>query len=219
MNVRVLAMLAAAAAGLALSGALLWHCSRLPPEPQPAPPVPVAVPAIDTQALARAERARAAQSLLPEIRATNRKLQADRARLVLIEQRFLQHDEISREDFDWIKALADARDMDPRARRNNEFFAELRRRVDSVPEALLLAHLLREDAATHGNVEAALHEINSAAGCAPFRRRRADAADLAALAGTLPGCAGHDPVSAARLRDLLPEMAGLAAATGATSGQ
>lgn len=213
MNARVAAMLVVAAAGLALLGALLWHCSRPPPppEPLPAPPAPPAAPAVDALALARAERAREAQALLPAIRAANRQALADRARLMQVEQLFLQHDEISREDFEWIKALADARDMDPRARRNNEFFAELRRRVDSVPEAMVLAHLLGRDAASRGSVDDALRAFNNTPGCAAFRRQRAGTSDAAALAGTLPGCAGHDAASAARLHELLPEMAGLAA--------
>lgn len=77
--------------------------------------------------------------LLPLIQAENRRLESDRARIDRIERELVREDEISEDDFEWIKDMARSYELDPKARRNSEFFASLRQRVDIVPASLAIA--------------------------------------------------------------------------------
>lgn len=133
-----LALAAVAAGGLLFAG-VLWHCGTPPP---PAPPPPVVLPPpvkTETVEQIRERKKLFVALLLPLVQAENARLLVDRERINRIEQELAGEDDISREDFEWLKQMATDYDLDPAARRNPEFFASLRNRVDIVPAGLLVA--------------------------------------------------------------------------------
>lgn len=77
--------------------------------------------------------------LLPLVQAENRRLEADRTRIDRIESELNGEDDISQDDFEWLKEMARSYELDPKARRNPEFFASLRQRVDIIPASLAIA--------------------------------------------------------------------------------
>lgn len=115
--------------------------------PPPAAPPPVTLPPPSPGETAREilERKRLFVALLlPVIQAENARLLTDRRRIARIEQELSHDDEISRDDFDWLKQLAEHYELDPKARRNSEFFESLRQRVDRVPASLIIAQAALE---------------------------------------------------------------------------
>lgn len=123
---------------VALFSSLLAHCT---PPPAPPPPPVVLPPPVKAETIEQIrERKRLFVALLlPMVQAENARLLVDRERINRIEQELAGEDDISREDFEWLKQMATDYDLDPAARRNPEFFASLRRRVDIVPSSLLVA--------------------------------------------------------------------------------
>lgn len=122
---------------------ILWHCT---PAPVPPPP-PIVLPAPDPGETPEqiAERKRLFVALLlPIIKSENRQLLTDRAHIDRIESELANEDEISRDDFFWLKATAEHYDLDPAARRNPEFFGSLRKRVDMIPASLIIAQAALE---------------------------------------------------------------------------
>lgn len=120
--------------------AVLWHCT-----PEPAPPIVLPAPTPGETPEQIAERKRLFISLLlPIIQAENRRLLVDRVRIDRIERELSSEDEISRDDFEWIKYMAGHYDLDPAARRNPEFFQSLRNRVDMIPASLIIAQAALE---------------------------------------------------------------------------
>lgn len=119
--------------------AVLVHCTP-PPVPPPPPPVTLPPPAKQESADAIRERKRRfVAMLLPIVQEENRRLLVDRERITRIEDELAHEDDISRDDFEWLKHMAGHYNLDPKARRNTEFFRSLRRRVDAVPAALVIA--------------------------------------------------------------------------------
>lgn len=117
----------------------LRHCA---PEP-----LPVVLPAPDPGETPGqiAERKRLFVALLlPIIQQENRRLLRDRDRLARVERELASADEISRNDFDWLKQLAADYALDPAARQNPEFFRSMRARVDMLPAALIIAQAALE---------------------------------------------------------------------------
>lgn len=133
----------ASATLLALFAAVL-HVAT--PEPVPPPPPIVLPPPSNTETADDIlERKRLFTALLlPIIQAENRRLLKDRERITRIEGELTNEDDISKDDFDWIKQMAGDYDLDPAARRNSEFFNSLRRRVDTVPASLIIAQAALE---------------------------------------------------------------------------
>lgn len=137
---RLLVALAGLALAVGLFSTLLVYCT---------PPAPVAVvlpppdPGETPEQIAERKRLFIAL-LLPIIQAENRRLLVDRARINRIEYELSSQDDISRDDFDWVKQMASDYDLDPKARRNAEFFNSMRRRVDMLPAAMIIAQAALE---------------------------------------------------------------------------
>lgn len=130
-------------AGLSLFSAVLYFAT--PPPPPPPPPIVLPPPSPTESAAEILERKRLFVSLLlPIIQEENRRLLVDRERISRIEGELNSEDEISKDDFDWIKQMAGDYELDPAARRNSEFFNSLRRRVDTVPASLIIAQAALE---------------------------------------------------------------------------
>lgn len=126
-------------AGSALFAFVLWVATP-PPAPPPPPPVVLPAPSASETAEQILQRKKLfVDLLLPIIKEENRRLLTDRERITRIEQELTVDDEISRDDFEWIKQMAGDYDLDPKARRNPEFFNSLRRRVDIIPSSLIIA--------------------------------------------------------------------------------
>jgi Bax protein len=125
-------------AGLALFIALLRLAT---PEPVPPPPPVVLPPPSATESAEEIlERKRLFVSLLlPIIQEENRRLLKDRERISRIEQELANDEDIGKDDFDWLKQMAGDYELDPKARRNSEFFNSLRNRVDVIPASLIIA--------------------------------------------------------------------------------
>ncbi len=122
-------------AGSTLFAFVLWFAMPTPPPPVTLPsPQQTESPA---QILERKQLFIAL--LLPIVQAENKRLLIDRARITRIEQELTTEDDISRDDFEWLKKMAGDYNLDPAARRNPEFFNSLRRRVDILPAALIIA--------------------------------------------------------------------------------
>lgn len=125
-------------AGLA-AFVLLLRLATPPPVPPP-PPVVLPPPSPTETAEDILERKRLFIALLlPIIQAENRRLLTDRERITRIEGELANDDDIGKDDFDWLKQMAGDYDLDPKARRNSEFFNSLRQRVDVVPASLIIA--------------------------------------------------------------------------------
>lgn len=123
-------------AGSALFALVLWFAT--PPPPPPAVTLPPLTQA-ETPEQIRERKQLFVALLLPIIQAENKRLLTDRVRITRIEQELTVKDDISRDDFEWLKKMAGDYNLDPAARRNSEFFNSLRRRVDIVPSALIIA--------------------------------------------------------------------------------
>lgn len=68
----------------------------------------------------------------------NTRIEADRRRLIEVSDRYLSSDEISEEDFNWLKSTAEAYGLQPRQRGDRNFFNALLARIDVVPPSLAL---------------------------------------------------------------------------------
>ena len=123
-------------AGSALFALVLWFATPPPPPPAVTLPTPTQT---ETPEQIRERKQLFIALLLPIIQAENKRLLTDRVRITRIEQELTVKDEISRDDFEWLKKMAGDYNLDPAARRNSEFFNSLRRRVDIVPSALIIA--------------------------------------------------------------------------------
>ncbi len=120
--------------------AVLQHCT-----PEPTPPVVLPAPAAGETPEQIAERKRLFIALLlPIIQHENRRLLRERERLSRIERDLSNEDDISRDDFDWLKQLATEYALDPAARRNPEFFRSMRARIDELPASLIIAQAALE---------------------------------------------------------------------------
>ncbi|MFZ5724504.1 MAG: glucosaminidase domain-containing protein [Pseudomonadota bacterium] len=128
-------------AGAGLFGAVLWHCTPVPAPPPVVMPLPT--PGETPEEIAERKRL-FIDLLLPLIRAENRRLLDDRARIDRIERELANEDDISREDFEWLKNMAGRYNLDPAARRNPDFFDSLRRRVDTLPASMIIAQAALE---------------------------------------------------------------------------
>lgn len=85
-----------------------------------------------------------AASVPEEAMRLNRDIMTNRTHLQIIATQYLQTDELSEEDFLWLKNLADRYGLEPRQRGDQSFFNALSKRVDIVPPSLLAAHALLE---------------------------------------------------------------------------
>lgn len=140
-----------------LFGGVLWYAT---PAPVPPPP-PIVLPPPDPGETAEEiiERKRLFVALLlPIIKSENRQLLIDRARIDRIESELTNEDDISRDDFFWLKETAEHYDLDPAARRNPEFFNSLRKRVDIIPASLIIAQAALESGWGRSQVT---HESNN----------------------------------------------------------
>lgn len=131
------------AAGLVAFSALLRIAT---PDPVPPPPPVVLPPPTPTETAEQIlERKRLFVSLLlPIIQAENRRLLEARERITRIESELANDEDIGKDDFDWLKQTAGDYELDPKARRNSEFFNSLRSRVDTVPASLIIAQAALE---------------------------------------------------------------------------
>jgi Bax protein len=129
--------------GLGAFVLLLRHAT---PEPVPPPPPVVLPPPTPTETAEQiVERKRLFIALLlPVVQAENRRLLQARERISRIEHELANDDDIGKDDFDWLKQTAGDYELDPKARRNSEFFHSLRSRVDVVPASLLIAQAALE---------------------------------------------------------------------------
>ena len=84
------------------------------------------------------------KTLLPLIQRQNTQLLKDRQHIEAIAQHYLQNDDISEADFNWLKQTAADYQMEPRQRGDKTFFHDLLVRVDVVPASLVLAQALLE---------------------------------------------------------------------------
>lgn len=123
-------------AGSALFALVLWFATPPPPPPAMTLPAPTQT---ETPEKIRERKQLFIELLLPIIQAENKRLLTDRARITRIEQELTVKDDIRRDDFEWLKKMAGDYNLDPAARRNSEFFNSLRRRVDILPAALIIA--------------------------------------------------------------------------------
>lgn len=123
-------------AGLLAASLRLCPCAQVVEAPVVALPPPLA---LETPEQILERKRLFVAMLLPILQAENRRLLVDRERISRIEAELAREDEISRDDFTWLKRTAERYDLDPRARRNPEFFDSLRKRVDVVPAGLLIA--------------------------------------------------------------------------------
>ena len=92
----------------------------------------IAVPATAKPATPHAAMGERLQTL-------NRQILADRDRASGIAERYLGTDEISEEDFNWLKITAEKYGLEPRQRGDQRFFTALLDRIDVVPPSLALA--------------------------------------------------------------------------------
>lgn len=83
-------------------------------------------------------------NLLALIKQHNAQLLKDRQHIEDIAQHYLQNDDISEADFNWLKNTAADYQMEPRQRGDQTFFKDLLVRVDVVPPSLVLAQALLE---------------------------------------------------------------------------
>lgn len=134
----------------------------------------------------------------------NREIRTEREHLQIVATHYLQTDDLSEDDFLWLKTTADRYGLQPRRRGDQSFFNALLQRVDRVPPSILAAHALLEgraaaasggDArrclpcrsphaftATRTDWRALFQAVNHDASFERFRQRRADAR----LAGQAP---------------------------------
>lgn len=143
--------------GAALFAGVLWHST-----PAAVSPPPIVLPAPDPGETPEqiAERKRLFIALLlPIVQEENRQLLDDRKRINRIEGELASEDEISRDDFEWLKQIAEDYDLDPAARRNPEFFDSLRRRIDIIPASLLIAQAALESGWGRSNVTRESHNF------------------------------------------------------------
>lgn len=133
--------LTAALAGGLLFGGTLWYST---PEPSPPPVVLPPPPPGETPEQIAERKKLFIDLLLPGIQRENRRLLGDRLRIDRIERELSSEDEISRDDFEWLKQMATRYNLDPAARRNPEFFDSLRRRVDTLPASMIIAQAALE---------------------------------------------------------------------------
>jgi len=127
-------------------GAFVLLLRLATPEPVPPPPPVVLPPPSPTETADQIlERKRLFIALLlPVIQAENRRLLQARERISRIEQELANDEDIGKDDFDWLKQTAGDYELDPKARRNSEFFHSLRSRVDIVPASLIIAQAALE---------------------------------------------------------------------------
>jgi hypothetical protein len=92
----------------------------------------IAVPATAKPAAPHAAMGERLQTL-------NRQILADRDRASGIAERYLGTDEISEDDFNWLKITAEKYGLEPRQRGDQRFFTALLDRIDVVPPSLALA--------------------------------------------------------------------------------
>lgn len=120
---------------------VLFYCGcRLDTAVQPAEPFVLPPPSsLETAEEIRERKRLFIAQLLPLVQEANRELEEDRARIDRIETELMGEDDISQDDFEWLKDMARDYELDPKARRNPEFFASLRERVDMVPASLAIA--------------------------------------------------------------------------------
>lgn len=69
----------------------------------------------------------------------NREILADRERVAAIANQYLNSDDISEDDFNWLKLNAEKYGLEPRQRGDRNFFNALLSRMDVVPPSLALA--------------------------------------------------------------------------------
>lgn len=84
----------------------------------------------------------ASQSQLPAlvqaIKNENTRLQADREHLQQIQKNYLEKDDLSEDDFNWLKKIAEHYNLEPKQRQDQRFFDDLLTRLDNVPASLLI---------------------------------------------------------------------------------
>lgn len=126
--------------GGALASVFVYCGCRPGPTTQPAEQVKLPPPSpLETADDIRERKRLFIALLLPLVQEENRRLEADRARIDRIERELTGEDDISQDDFEWLKDMARDYELDPKARRNPEFFASLRQRVDMIPASLAIA--------------------------------------------------------------------------------
>lgn len=83
-------------------------------------------------------------TLLAAIQSYNQQILTDRVHLQEIASRYLSSDELSEDEFNWLKKTAEYYQLQPRQRGDQSFFKALQARMDVIPASLLLATALAE---------------------------------------------------------------------------
>lgn len=99
--------------------------------------------AVGLSLIAAAAQARPAPSpwaaMGVRLQTLNREILADRQRVDAIARQYLSSDDISEDDFNWLKLNAEKYGLEPRQRGDRNFFNALLSRMDVVPPSLALA--------------------------------------------------------------------------------
>ncbi|PTQ89695.1 glucosaminidase domain-containing protein [Agitococcus lubricus] len=74
----------------------------------------------------------------------NQQILHQRQRITVIAQRYLNEDDISESDFNWLKKMADDYQLAPQQRGDKLFFETLLSRVDYLPTSVIVAQALME---------------------------------------------------------------------------
>lgn len=79
------------------------------------------------------------QQLTQQIDSYNQKIIVDRARIQQISEQYLHNDEISEDDFNWLKTTAEYYQLIPKQRNDQAFFDALLTRIDVIPSDFIIA--------------------------------------------------------------------------------
>lgn len=79
----------------------------------------------------------------------NQQLLADRLRIDRIAQHYLNNDDISEDDFNWLKTITHDYQLAPQQRGDKAYFNALLHRVDVIPASLAIAQALLETDRSH----------------------------------------------------------------------
>lgn len=84
------------------------------------------------------------RTLNQSLQQQNQQLTKDRGRIKAIAQHYLHNDDISEADFNWLKEITSAYQLEPHQRGDQAYFKALLLRVDTVPASLAIAQAIIE---------------------------------------------------------------------------
>jgi Bax protein len=154
------------------------------------PPLPALLLALCLGLAGTAQAAAAWHAMGERLQALNTRILQDRARLIRVSDTYLTTDDISEDDFNWLKTTAELYGLQPRQRGDKNFFNALLSRIDAVPPSLALGQGWLEyawrkappDACRHHctpllapeDMHAWVHALNTGQRHVGFRARRGE---------------------------------------------